>query len=212
MANGFAEAGCIYTGIGVDASFIAFAKRHSVDAHEIRIEDIANGDSPLAGQRFDLVISSNVFEHVDNPVKAFEMAILVCGGIVIIIVPNPRGLYQVLKANTVMLRLIQLILGVDSKRHLKTDIPNMDLFWNEPEMVYSIDGYWHNIAYDKNTLKLLAQGAGMELIELTAIGINDEVFGFVQPLDSRLRRNAADFAHLLKMASQLMLIAKASTD
>ena len=194
MASGFVESGCIYTGIDVDASSIEFAKRHSVDAHDIRIEDIANEDSPLAGQKFDLVISSNVFEHVDDPVKALEMANLVCGGIVIIIVPNPRGLYQVLKANKVMLRLIQLILG------------------NKREIAYSIDGYWHNIAYNKNTLKFLAQGAGLEFIDLTAIGINDEVFGYVQPLDSPLIRIAADFAHLLKMDSQLMLIAKASTD
>ena len=40
-----------------------------------------------------------------------------------------------------------------------------------------------------------------------SIGINDDVFGYVQPLESNLIRLAANFAHLLKMDSQLMMVA-----
>ncbi|TFH06791.1 MAG: hypothetical protein E4H07_09975 [Nitrosomonadales bacterium] len=74
-------------------------------------------------------------------------------------------------------------------------------------MAYSIDGEWHNIAYDKGTLKFLTEHAGLKMLDLTAIGINDDVFGYVQPLESNLIRLAANFAHLLKMDSQLMMIA-----
>lgn len=111
MAAGFEVCGCSYTGIDVDASSIEFAKYHSIDAYKVPIEDAVKDVSPLAGKTFDLVISSNVFEHVDDPVKAFEVVNLLSAGIIIIIVPNARGLYQVLKAHKCVRRLILLILG-----------------------------------------------------------------------------------------------------
>jgi hypothetical protein len=90
----------------------------------------------------------------------------------------------------VISKLIQRITGTDRK------------------IAYSIDGYWHNISYSKETLRYLCDITGIDVIKIESIGNNDPVFGFVQPNTTLLYRLASSFAALLKMDSQLLLIGK----
>src|SRR5262249_11168596 len=142
--------------------------------------------SPLGARRFDLVLTSNVMEHVDDPVAAFAALRAVTGGVAAIVVPNPEGLIPRLKANRVFRRALQLYLG---RRRQET--------------AHTIDGVWHNIAYGKRTLAHLCRRVGFEVIELHSNRIDDPVFGFVQPPnDSRLYRAVAGLAERLDMHSE----------
>lgn len=60
---------------------------------------IINGfaeDLPFEKESFDVVYSTNVFEHVQDPVKAFGEAIRVCkkGGLIQIVIPNYGSFYE----------------------------------------------------------------------------------------------------------------------
>ena len=79
---------------------------------------------------------------------------------------------------------------------------------NSREIAYSIDGYWHNIAYCAKTLEHLANNASLEVLEIKTIGINDKTFGFVQPNLSLLYRMASGFAAILRMDTGIMLVAR----
>ena len=68
MGIGFAAEGVEYTGTEVDAGSIEWAKAHGVDAHSVAAEEL---DEWANGRRFDLVITSNVYEHVNEPARAF---------------------------------------------------------------------------------------------------------------------------------------------
>ena len=192
MGLGFKSVGCDYTGIDVDSKSIEFAKNKGINAHCIRMEDLQNAPSALS-QNYDLIISSNVFEHLDDPSKAFSnLHLTSSNGIVVIIVPNAKGLFSRLKSNKVFSKIIQMILG------------------NHREIAYSIDGYWHNLAYTKKTLEYLSAKAGIEVISTDLMSINHPVFGFVQPNRTLLYRFASSIAALLKMDSEIILIGRLS--
>ncbi len=189
MGMGFTSLACRYTGIDVDAKSVEFAKSQGIDAHCIALEDIGASTSPIVG-KYDLVLSSNVFEHLDDPSRAFANLRLICNGIVVIVVPNARGLYGILRSHKICSKAIQWVLG--TKR----------------EIAYSIDGYWHNIAYTSQTLEYLCAKAGIEVTEIKPMSINDPVFGFVQPNRTLSYRLASAVAALLKMDSEIVLIGK----
>jgi SAM-dependent methyltransferase len=189
MGKGFESVNCCYTGIDADATSIEYARRQGVNAFHVLAEDIM--ESPLAGNTYDLVITSNVFEHLNNPMKALANIRQLCKGIIVIIVPNANGLFQVIKANSLCRGLVNTVLR--SKRRI----------------AYSIDGYWHNISYGKKTLQYLCDAVGLKPMLLSQKSINDPVFGFVQENKSRLYRLASGFSHLLGMDSEIILICKA---
>lgn len=189
MGVGFNSVGCDYTGIDVDAKSIEFARNKGIDAHCIAIEDIHEAPASIV-HNYDLVISSNVFEHVSDPSRAFSNLRHICNGLVVIIVPNAKGLFGRLRSNKVCSKIIQWVLGVDR------------------EIAYAIDGYWHGIAYTKETLEYLSARAGVEVIAIELMSINDPIFGFVQPNRTLLYRLASSFAALLKMESEIILIGK----
>jgi len=188
MGAGFKSLGIPYTGLDVDSASVDFARKQDIDAHAVAVEDLPA--SSLAGRRYDLVISSNALEHVDSPLRAFEAVRGAMGQRSVIIVPNPEGLLPRLKANRFFLRAIQWILDSDRVT------------------AYSIDGYWHNMAYSRQTLAHLCERVGLEVNELHSIGINDPTFGFVQPNESRLYRIVAAAGGLVDMDSQLLLVAR----
>ena len=70
MAPGFTENGVSYTGIDVDSASVEFAKSNAIDVHRVSAEEL--NKSPLAGKKYDLVLSSNALEHVNCPMKSFE--------------------------------------------------------------------------------------------------------------------------------------------
>lgn len=189
MGPAFAEAGLRYTGIEVDCDLARFAIEQGVDVRNVSAEQI--GDK-FEAKAFDLMISSNVFEHVNDPPRVFDNVARVCSGLAVIIVPNPRGLYMVLRANAVMQELIKRVLR--SRRH----------------SVYSIDGSWHNIAYTRQTLAYLCEQSGLKVLVNQPMGINHPTFGFVQPNYSRLYKAASGVAHLLRMDSENLLLARAN--
>ncbi len=192
MGIGFNYIGCDYTGIDVDAKSIEFAKNKGINAHCTMMEDIQNAPSKFV-HNYDLIISSNVFEHLDDPSKAFSNLRLISNnGIVVIIVPNAEGLFSRLKSNKVCSKIIQLILG------------------NNRDIAYSIDGYWHNLAYTRKTLEYLCGKAGIEVISTELMSINHPVFGFVQPNKTLLYRLASSIATLLKMDSEIILVSRVS--
>lgn len=53
-------------------------------------------DLPFESNSFDVVFSTNVFEHVQNPKQAFSEAIRVCksGGLIQIVIPNYGSFYE----------------------------------------------------------------------------------------------------------------------
>ena len=187
MGMGFNSFGCDYTGIDVDSKSIEFAKSKGIDAYCLSAEDI--GEHTLPRSKYDLIISSNVFEHLDDPCKAFQNLRRICGGIIVLIVPNPKGLFAVLRANKSIRKLLQLVSGY--KR----------------ETAYSIDGCWHNIGYSLQTFGYLCEQTSFEPLKIAPMDKNDRVFGFVQPNYSFKYKLAASIAGLLGMENEIILIA-----
>lgn len=192
MGVGFRSAGCNYVGIDVDSAAIEFARAKDINAHCTDLQDAIR--HPAIHQSFDLIISSNVFEHFTDPLKEFQnLRTIMHNAIIVIIVPNATGLFAVLKSNKLLASMSRYVLNSDRN------------------IVYSIDGYWHNISYSRKTLLQLANMANIEVINVGAISNNDSVFGFVQPNTKLLYRLASSFAAMLDMDSQLLLIGKLNT-
>lgn len=186
MGAGFDALNIAYFGVDVDQASVEFAKSKGINVTQIGAEELPS--SLLGKSRFDLILSSNALEHVKNPIKAFESVRLLLNGLAVLIVPNPEGALPRAKANPLVLSLIQRIVG------------------NKRVIAYSIDGYWHNIAYSRRTLHHLCQRAGLKVRKLRTIGINDDVFGFVQPNSSLLYRMASNMLSALDLDSQLILV------
>lgn len=187
MGKGFEAAGIEYVGIDVDRRSIDVARSRGVTAFEMAVEDFVS--SHLRSRKFDLVISSNALEHVANPRRAFATIKNAVGGLAVVIVPNPEGLLPRLKANPIALKLVQKIVG------------------NNRVIAFTIDGYWHNLAYSRTTLRYLASLVGLRVQHLRTIGINDNVFGFVQRNETLLYRAASRILGALDLDSQLILVA-----
>ena len=185
LGKAMEQNGVTYVGTEIDRNLLRFAEGNSLNVHDLSAEVLGTE----LDSKFDLVLSSNVFEHVQDPVIAFKSANSVCQGILIVIVPNALGLYQRLRANHLLRRLAQAFLGVKQDR------------------AYTLDGYWHNIAYCKETLQYLCRQASLRPIVLSSMSINDPTFGFVQPNLSLKYRFAERIAALLRMESELLLIA-----
>jgi len=187
MGEGFNSFSCDYTGIDIDSKSIEFAQSRGIDAYCLSVENA--GKDTLPRSEYDLIISSNVFEHLDNPYTAFQSLRKICGGIIITIVPNAKGLFALLKTNKSMQKLIQLVSGY--KR----------------ENAYSIDGYWHNIGYSLETFRCLCEKTGLEPLKIAPMGKNDRVFGFVQRNSSFKYKLAEGIAGLLGMDNEIISIA-----
>ncbi len=188
MGVGFQDIGCSYTGIDVDTESIAFGQAQGLDVHCISAEDMAQ--SELAEKKIDFVFSSNTFEHVESPLKAFDLLRQVVGGLGVVIVPNAEGLLPRLKANK-MARYL-------SQRYLK----------NDRVVVHSIDGYWHNIAYTNGALRYLAEEEGLVVEDLYSISVNDSTYGFVQPTESKIYDFLSCIAKIWDIQSQLLIMVR----
>jgi len=188
LGVGFRDIGVEYTGIDVDSASVRFAQDDGLDVHQLGIEELPT--SPLSQRSFDLVVSSNAFEHVSSPVRAFQALRAVTKSVAAIVVPNPEGLLPRAKANPLFLRIVQNVTG------------------SNRVIAYSIDGYWHNIAYSRRAIAYLCRRSDLRVESLHSIGINDPVFGFVQPNETKLYRLVARVGSLLEMDSQLLLIAR----
>ncbi len=191
MAPGMEENQAEYVGVDVDGVALSHAESNGIQVRKLPAEQL--GESDLAHRHFDLVLSSNTYEHVDHPKLAFEALAKMKFSVCVIIVPNPVGILQRAKACIPIRRVIQTILKSDR------------------EIAYSIDGYWHNIAYSRKTMEWLAGLASVEIKSLRTIGINDSVFGFVQPNSSLLYRIASGCMTALDMESQLILVGTRGT-
>lgn len=188
MGEGFRNIGCEYTGIDVDFDAIKFAIKNGIDAHYGTLEEVDKVIMPY--NKYDLIISSNVFEHLEDPTQALRKLKSKCDGLLVIIVPNAHGLFHMLSANKAFRRLSHFIEG------------------GKGERVYSIDGYWHNLAYTKHTLEYMCEKENIKPLKISSISINDPVFGFVQPNKSTFYQIFSYVAKFLSMDSQIILIAK----
>lgn len=188
MGVGFGAIGCEYTGIDLDPGSVEFAQRRGIDARCLAAEDI--GRAALPHDRYDLILSSHVFEHVQDPLGVLENLRAVCAGVLVVIVPNPRGLFPRLKALKAVRWLLQCVTG------------------DRRETAYSIDGHWHNIAYTQDCFRYLCRKTGWTPLKNAPMDINDRVFGFALPNPSALSRIAFGVAHLLGMDSDILLIAR----
>lgn len=186
----FKELGIDYQGIDVDSHLIAFGKERGLNLHQIAAEDLAN--SPLSDQKFDLIISSNTFEHLQRPTKGFESIKALCSGICVIITPNAEGLSHILKAKGPVRQVMAKLRGISTEA-----IP-----------ANSLDGTWHNIAYTKETYRYLCKQTGLTIDELRSVGTNDLAYGFVQRNNSLSYKLLSAPPALINMRSQLLLICK----
>lgn len=186
MGPGFSDQGINYLGLDIDEYSLELARNRSIAVMSLRAEKI--GSSSLVNEHFDLIISSNAFEHFNCPVDAFAGLAKLDFDQAVIIVPNPLGILPAIKASSLARCLIKAYLN------------------SERDIAYTIDGYWHNIAYSKLTLRFLCDIAGLKINDLNSIGINDATFGFVQPNKSLSYRLVSGVMNLLDMQSQLKLI------
>jgi len=188
MGVGFMVEGCTYAGIEVDAASVEFARKKGLDVHQSPVEKA--DDSPIAGRKFDVVLSANVFEHVTEPLRGFSAVSSLCAGLVIVMVPNAHGFSSRMKAFAPFRRLVQA--------------------YNKEtrELAYAIDGYWHNISYTRHTLIYLARQSSIDVIELCGMTCNDRTFGFVQPSNDPIYRLFAVAASMIGMPSGLVLIGR----
>lgn len=186
----FKELGIDYQGVDVDSQLIHFGKERGVNLHLVAAEQLL--DSPLSDQRFDLIISSNTFEHLQNPVKGFEAVKSLCSGICVIITPNAKGMSHVLKSKGLVRKIMSKLQGRDID-----DIP-----------AHSLDGTWHNIAYTRDAFRYFCERAGLEIDELRTVGTNDLAYGFVQRNNSLSYKLLSIPPAMINMRSQLLLICK----
>ncbi len=187
MGPGFISAGVAYTGIDVDSISVDLARSKGLDVHKVPAEQVRSTE--IGTRTYDLVLSSNALEHVATPLEAFHSVRQCTGELAVIIVPNPEGLMPRAKSNPLVRKMVQTFLG------------------NKREIAYTIDGYWHNIAYSKQTLQQLASASGLNVRTLRSIAINDDVFGFVQPNSSLAYRMIEALAGIFDMHTQLILVA-----
>gem|GEM_PF-1201315 len=82
------------TGMDIDADSVAYAAEHGVNLV------LANCETCSLQQQFDVVVMSDVIEHLDGPVTAVANLgkHLVPGGCLVITTPNPTHLGLVLRA------------------------------------------------------------------------------------------------------------------
>jgi len=181
------ELGVKYVGIDIDRAGIKCAGEHGIRAYELPAERASE-----LQQRFDFLLAFDVFEHVDNPRQALSefLKVLKPSGTAIICVPNPDGLMAWLRSYEIVNWLAKRILG--NTRHI----------------IRSIDGYWHNIAYSRESLLWLCRSLKLEPASISSISINDPVFGYVQPNGKLLYRLVEWIARQLKRDAQLLMIIK----
>jgi len=179
------DLGFRYVGIDVDRDGVNSANAHGISAQELPAERAAE-----LGDRFDLVISLDVLEHVQSPLDAFKAIANVSQGVAIICVPNPDGLMARLRSFDTIQWLAMKALG--NSRHI----------------VRSLDGHWHNIAYSRRTLELLCEQADLDVILLRSMSINDPTFGIVEPNTSLSYRVIDILSMAFGMGPELLLVAK----
>lgn len=188
MGAGFKNCKINYTGIDIDESSINFGQKKGINVKILPIEKIEKLYKEK-NSKFDLILSSNVFEHFENPSEAFSKIKTLSSGIIIIIVPNGNGLFARIKSNKLVSFIVQKLTNV--KR----------------QVVYTIDGDWHNISYTKQTLSYLCKMNQINPLLIKDISINDATFGFVQPNKSSLYKFADFIASVFRAKSTLLLIA-----
>jgi SAM-dependent methyltransferase len=103
LADSFPETS--FTGVDVDATSIQFAAAHHggrPNLNFLRTEDLA------ADRRFDLIIASEVIEHVEDPAEflRFLRSHLDARGIVIMTLPNGHGPSETMALIEVLLNLL----------------------------------------------------------------------------------------------------------
>lgn len=81
-------------GIDIDADSVAFAAQHGVDLL------VADCETSSFAQKFELIVMSDVIEHVDSPLRAIENLAkhLTPSGRLLITTPNPNHYGLVLRA------------------------------------------------------------------------------------------------------------------
>ena len=187
LGAGFVNAGCQYVGIDVDPEAVSFGQSKGIELYNFPIEKIK--ESPIYGYKYDLVISYSVYEHVNDPLEAFKAIRPFINGLCIIIVPNALGLSARLKTFGLYRDLVNWFWGDDRK------------------MVYSMDGFWHNIGYTKKTLKYLAKQAKLNTLWVRGLTNNDKNFGFVQRCDRPIFLLFEKLCHILGMSNCIYLVA-----
>jgi 2-polyprenyl-3-methyl-5-hydroxy-6-metoxy-1,4-benzoquinol methylase len=182
-ANGYS-----YVGLDIDADCVEFAREKALEVYLGSVEKVAA--TPIVGKRFDLIVSAHVLEHVGSPYEAFEGMGSLRGSLVMITVPNAHGLSSRMKAYSGYARLVQAYTG------------------QARQLAYMIDGYCHNFAYTRATLRYLARASGMRSIRVHGIATNDKRFGFVNVNRDLIYRAFARCTWLVGMPSGLLLVAR----
>ncbi len=186
LGAGFTEAGCHYTGIDVDSEAISFGKTKGLELYNVSIEKI--NESPIYGNTYDLVICMNVIEHVNDCLKVFE-TIQSLGSLGIIFCPNALGLSARLKTFSIYRNIV-------------------NRFWaSDRTMVYSIDGYWHNLGFTKKTLKYLAGQAELDVLWVRGITNNHKIWGYSEPCGNSIFRLFAMFCCIIGIPNSIYLVA-----
>lgn len=187
MGLGFEDAGATYVGLDVDEGSIGWAREQGIDARLAPAESLHTWAAEEAP--FDLLISSNCYEHVQDPNAAFAALAASGVGLIAIIVPNPDGLIASVKANPVLRRVASRVTG-------------------NRQTAYSLDGTWHNIAYRQSTLRVLCARHHLDVLELDSMAVNDPIWGFVQPQRSAVYRAAASVEALAQRQTLNFLLAR----
>lgn len=185
MGVGFKRIGLNYLGTDIDSASLSIASHNGVTVLNCAAEDLA---AELAGNSFDLIVSSNTFEHVANLPAAFDSLGRLAFVRAVVIVPNALGLLPRLKAWPSW--------RVLANRWCRTS----------RDIAYSIDGYWHNVGLTKKTLGHLALRSGLKVVSNSTISVNDRIFGFVQRNRSTAYRALSTASSLIDANSQVKIV------
>jgi SAM-dependent methyltransferase len=184
MGAGFAKLGIPYLGTDLDAQSIQFARERHINVVLTPAETLC---SALPKLDFDLVLSSNTFEHVESQPQSFASLRQLSFIRAVIIVPNALGILPRAKGNPHFRTMLRTLTG------------------STRDAAYTIDGHWHNVGITIRTLDYLCRQSSLAVSKLRTMSVNDPVWGFVQRNDSLVYRLFDSAVGLLGMHSEIKL-------
>jgi SAM-dependent methyltransferase len=153
-SKAYQDIGINYLGLEIDRNAVEAGKKFG--ANIIEADFTSAKFDILNDYKFDMIISSQVFEHIFKPQIFLERTkkLLNRGGLLYMDVPNPNGFIPLLKI---------------IKQNCQRDFSKVDYHFLQPP--------WHYISYPDKTIKFLLERHKFNKLYITHPSFSNETFG-----------------------------------